>query len=434
MDRSSLSPRRSSLKVWLLAALLLVLLVSVLCKGGWLGTGPLTAESSRQAKADSLDSTASNPRGRATPSSKVSQRKPVNVTPTHEAAQLVDFYLPEVDIRGLSLAQALEKLREAYHDACQQSGEVPIPLEFSIPPGKDKPLHLKVGVRTLDQAVRLLAALSGLKVSLDGSTYVFEEIGNTATPTDGTLTLAPDFLERLTRSYDAGELPSRAEIKDYLQLLGLELDPATILRYDTARSELKIEAPGTRDGEILAALAQLVSSEGPRQQRLESKLIEIPANEKWTAPESASLDARELKALFDELSERKEIEITEVPSVTARNGETATVEIIRELITPVDEAGKKFAIHTLGKVMLLEPNLLGFGSHLDLDFTDTTGGINPDSGKAAISKHTDINRAGYAGEGRTRIMVQTRPDGSRTVLLVTATTIDAIGRAARTPR
>ena len=419
--------------MWLLAALVIILLVAVLWNGDGSGAGH-DAEASRQAKTKSHDFSHADAHDRAASPSKVSQRKPASVTPTHEAAQLVDFYLPEVDIRGLSLAQALEKLREAYHDACQQSEEVPIPLEFTIPPGKDKPLHLNVGVRTLDHAVRLLAAISGLKVSLDGSTYLFEEIENSSTPTERTMDLTRDFAARLQTGLAPGALLSGADIKAKLELLGLELDPATILQYDPRRMELKIESPGTRDAEIMTAIADLVTSEKLLQQRLDSTLIEVPADVEWPTPEASSFNAAELQALLDELSRREEIEISELPAITARNGETATVELIRELIAPVDDAGDKFVTHTLGKVLLIEPNHLGFGSHLDLDFTDTTGGLNPDSGKAAVSKHTDINRAGYAGEGRTRMMIQTRPDGSRTLLLVKVTTLDATGTPVRTPR
>ena len=74
---------------------------------------------------------------------------------------------------------------------------------------------------------------------------------------------------------------------------------------------------------------------------------------------------------------------------------------------------------------------LGFGHHVDMNFTDTTGNVDEVTGEAAIIERAAIQGNGFSGDGATRLQVQTRPDGGRIVVLVTPMLIDPTGRPAR---
>ncbi len=111
-----------------------------------------------------------------------------------------------------------------------------------------------------------------------------------------------------------------------------------------------------------------------------------------------------------------------------RSGQSATIEFTRELIYPVDESGEKFEKHHIGKILSVEGSLLGFGNEVKFNYTDTTGGLDPSTGKPFIDKRTDVSDVGFSTDGGTRIVTQTRPDESRTLILLTSELIDATGR------
>ena len=74
---------------------------------------------------------------------------------------------------------------------------------------------------------------------------------------------------------------------------------------------------------------------------------------------------------------------------------------------------------------------LGLGHKVDVNYTDTTGSVDPATGEASITERAAIHSNGFSGDSATRVQVQTRPDGSRAVLLVTPMLTDPTGRPAR---
>jgi hypothetical protein len=129
-----------------------------------------------------------------------------------------------------------------------------------------------------------------------------------------------------------------------------------------------------------------------------------------------------------DLAQQKGVELQTLPSVTSRNGQNATIEMVREFIYPIDDSGKAFESRNLGKVLHVQGNLLGFGHEVDLKFTDTTGGIDPGTGTPAFGNRTELVDKSYSGDGGTKIVVQTRPDGSRTLMFLKSRMIDASGQ------
>ncbi|WP_367870210.1 hypothetical protein [Luteolibacter sp. Populi] len=139
---------------------------------------------------------------------KSGNRKDPAPLPTHGPHRFKDFFLPEVDVTGLNLAAALDKLQAAYVEVCGQTGEVPLQLAFDVPPGHGKPLRIKLGLRTLDSSVRFLAAAAGLKVKRDGATYHFEAPQDSGKRVTKTLLVRPDLISLLKDANVSGsDLP-----------------------------------------------------------------------------------------------------------------------------------------------------------------------------------------------------------------------------------
>jgi hypothetical protein len=115
----------------------------------------------------------------------------------------------------------------------------------------------------------------------------------------------------------------------------------------------------------------------------------------------------------------------------ARPDQPADITIGREFLIAVKGADNEFETHMVGLAVGLNASPLGLGHHVDVNFTDTTGEVDDVTGEAAITERAAIQGNGFAGDSATRVQVQTRPDGSRVVLLLTPTLIDPTGRPAR---
>jgi hypothetical protein len=85
--------------------------------------------------------------------------------------------------------------------------------------------------------------------------------------------------------------------------------------------------------------------------------------------------------------------------------------------------------------VVLDANLqpLGFGHRLQSDLTVTAGEVDPATGRASIDRQAAISCDAFATDAGTVVKVQTHPDGSRTVLMVTPLLIDASGAPVREP-
>ncbi|WP_367870209.1 hypothetical protein [Luteolibacter sp. Populi] len=176
-------------------------------------------------------------------------------------------------------------------------------------------------------------------------------------------------------------------------------------------------------------MADAFSSLSPNH-KLEMSILELAPSTDWPPPEAGTLDHAALQFLLADVNGRAGVELVAMPSVTARSGEATTIEMIRELIVPTDEAGPNFETHNLGRVIKLSPEPLGLGQQAQLNYSNTTGGLDPVSLRAAVEKQ-EIDGSGFIREGGTRVAIETRPDGSRTVVLTTPTLIDATGMPLR---
>ncbi len=352
---------------------------------------------------------------------KFSSRHSVITRPTHSPARLREFYLPAVEIDGLPLAAALEKLRGAYEDACLQAGEVPVPLVFVVPPGVDGVLHVKLPPATFTASLRLLAAVAGMKVVREDAEFRFEPPSTMALPSQ---VVPPDFLSRLAALSGS---PQGTDLAGSLKALGLELDDPGSVSF-LAHGHIVFTGSTPADRARVSELIFNLCQGRPLQHKLESKLVQIPAGLEWTVPDKSAMSDDDLQNLVHVLSQIKGVEVMTLQSVTARGGEEATIEVVREIIEPVPGTPNEFEEHKVGVVYRATPHVLAFGHTLDMDLSVTGGDFDPTSMRFVVEEEVRIEGRGYAADGSSRLQVQTHPDGSRTLLVVSPVLVDATGR------
>jgi hypothetical protein len=368
---------------------------------------------------------------------KVVNRESDSIRFTHSPERLREFMLPALDIEEMSLEAALGKLKMAYDDACRKSGETPLPLTFAIATGEDRKLTVHLPVGSFKSSVQLLATLSGMKVSRKGTAYQFSPIENEQKTVHRNLEVPPNFQTALNeiagrddKSSDPFAEPKpedRVSIQENLEGLGL-ISPSTRVTL-AANGELSMVSQNSVDAEVLSDLARNLADQVPIQVKNETKIVEIPSGSDWTPPENPNLTSAGMDAVMRGLAQTTGAELATFPSITARYGQDANIEIVRELIYPTDDSNTEFESRNIGKVLKIHTNPVAFGNEVGYHFTDTavesmgTAVLEP-----IIRTRTEMLESNYMDDAGTRMVVQTREDGSRTVLFIKTLKIDATGR------
>lgn len=344
-------------------------------------------------------------------------------------------------MEGLTLDEGLRKLFAAYQDACLKSGETPLPLTFSLPPQANRRLQVHLSSQSFKTSVRLLATLAGMTASRSGLAYHFEPLPTGGKPGKETIGVRPDFNtelgemtgEKLRPEPFSNDPPiPHKSVAEYIAALGLELDPNTRLSLG-ASGKLIVEAANASDAATIKALADLISSEPRVQLKVSAKVVDLKAGMEWTPPDLSEMSDGQVQLLMRDLAQKAGTELKTMPSVTAHNGQAATIEIIREIIYPTNDSADAFETRNVGQVMTIQGGQLGFGQEMNFTYNDTTfDGFDPaDSKTPLFNERVNVSNTGFASDGGTRFSVQTRPDGSKTLVMMTTQQIDPTGRPLR---
>jgi hypothetical protein len=365
---------------------------------------------------------------------KASVRYAADPSATHPPERLSQFYLPQVSIDGMSLEAALKKLQASYEEACRETGETPLALTFSVPPGHDRLLTVQIGTRTLDGAIHLLAAMSGMLVERKGSEYAFEEPVETGEPRTRSFRVPPDFFnapESADYPFVQVAAPSKISPADYFAGKGISLDPNTRLRFSPGAGTVVIDTTSMADELAIGRLIGLASSETMPQHKVDTKILEIGKDVDWKPPANAQLDEEAMQLFMRELAQTQGIDLKTMPSTVARDGQAAKIEIVRNYIFPVPGSENEFKSEDVGVVLDVTPVVLGFGQKLDVGFNATAVDEDPKSGEFKVVNRASITDNSFSRDSATSLHIETRPDGSRVLLLVKSTMIDATGRPVR---
>ena len=173
-----------------------------------------------------------------------------------------------------------------------------------------------------------------------------------------------------------------------------------------------------------------LNEEKPIQAKYSSKLVELAPGVDFQLPDTSQMTPGEMQVVMRELAQAKGTDLATLPTVIKRNGETATVEVGREYILPLELTEGKFETHFAGRVMEIDGSALGFGQETSFNFTDSS--VDKESNEAIsrqdLQPQTDVSDSGFANDQGTRFVIQERADGTRAIVLVTATFIDATGK------
>jgi hypothetical protein len=317
----------------------------------------------------------------------------------HVPGQLNEFVLEEpVDVRGLSTKAALAKLDRAYRESCRKAGEVPLELHYEVPAGYEQPLNFTTAPN-YDQAIREIAACSKLEVTRRGKSYrlqPFQVPPDVDQLVETTHRVPPNFLSLVSRDAYDQRLPIRAAIVKR----GVSLDETTRLTLRTGDSTLGVETRDRSDDAAISAMIEAMLRGTPRQIRWETRTFEIPSGQSWDGPAEGVVEG-------DVLADFRRIPGVREQVLTGGSPWSSPLTSNQPRLDALP-----------GGTLRSEAGLLAFGIHVKSELTQVSRGKRPVS----------ILVAGQTPDGGTRIATATRPDGSRVVLAVTPTVIDATGR------
>lgn len=364
---------------------------------------------------------------------------------THSPAQLQDFFLRPIDLQDATLADAIPRIMESYREACAIAGEVPLDLSFEIPAGPTPTLTLHLPGMPFSAALKYIATLSGRKVTREGLAFSFPPFANDGARS-AKLQVPPDFASFLatlkqppTSEADPFGNPPitspqpRRTIAELLTDLGIHLDPSTTVHLGP-NGELTIDSKNPADTATISTLAKHASAAGrPQQVKFTSKVIKLPSTTPLPGLPLGSIDSVTLDRVTRELAQENGSDIATMPSITARAGQNATIEMIHEVIYPDPHEIGSFYARNVGVTLSVKPEFIGFGQHTDLDYLDIAAEPPAADGSVQFNELAHINGKNYATDGGAHLMTESHPDGSTTVLLITSEKIDATGRPVRDP-
>jgi hypothetical protein len=316
----------------------------------------------------------------------------------HRAEQLDEFVLEKpVSFYGLGTKAALEKLDREYRETCRKAGEVPLDLAYEVPVGYDQPLNFQASGH-FDDAVREIAATSRLEWKRSGTTYCFQAPQaprESNQLTQETHSVPPDFLSRVS----SGTYDPREGARGAFEKRGVSLDRSTRLVMKGIR--LSVETRSPSDQAAISDMVKAVERGAPLQIRLDAQTFEIPSGQSWKVPANGIATRGDLAAL----RQLPGVHENALPAVCSRSYESGRISLP-------------------GETLRFQPGLLGLGVQVKAEL----------SHKAHGTKSGTVSMDGQTPDGGTRIAITTRADGSRVVLAVTPTIIDATGRPVKQSR
>jgi hypothetical protein len=318
----------------------------------------------------------------------------------HTADQLGDWILPAVDGRNVTFRSALGILMAAYKDACQRSRSAPLDLEFSYPPDDGARISFSMERTDFRSALRRIASLAGYRLVMEGQQISFVPMPANLHTSEHSIQVPPDFamglkqeLQRLGIRHDEsiGGMLAAAGIVGpdrHVTLAANGTLLATVSQGELERLEARLSGGKTRQ---LKGTVQLVLSDSP---------LEI---------DDAEMTKGEVDDLLRSLAGRNGTKVVTAPSMTMREKQEGTIEMIREL--PDGWTGTRLTI---------EAEAVG----LSIVSRDTTQYRPDDHPKPYLQRTTHSVLA----DGESQISLVGRKDDTHLYRVMTLESIDTTGR------
>lgn len=333
----------------------------------------------------------------------------------HDAAKLVDFILPQVDGRNVSIHRALAILKEAYQDACYRSREKALDLKFSVKDDPGYTISFSLKGKSFTACLDYLAALAGLEVKQTDSRFELTAFASESRPCELGFGASLGFEARLRGICGLNSNGGQEDIEALLRNAGIIREAETTIKIGP-NGDWSVNGPVADRKRIL--FASFIAIDPPNQLKFTTRTVTT------TEPidlKNSNLSIDENAALMRELASRAGTNLVTEPSVTARDGQIATIEIINEKIVgnQTDWTGLRHEVSgSFTGLKLVGPDK----SEKRPETADGSGWLS------------ESQYALYPGE--TQVQLVSSKNGSHTYRLLTVTPIDATGRpllAGQTP-
>jgi hypothetical protein len=361
----------------------------------------VTKSSTRSADAaleDSIESTRRERRASA-PASRLDS----SLT-RHEAGQLVDFILPEVKGKDVTIQQALALLKEAYQDACYLSREKALDLKFSVKDDPGYTISFILKGKSLTSCLDYLAALAGLEVKQTEGNFELTAIAGEDKARELILQISLGFEARMRGLCGVNPNDGREDIETLMRNAGIIREAGTTIKIGP-NGYWSVNGPAADRKRIMSAY--VLAIEPPNQFKFTTSTVTT------TEPldlKTGNLSPSELATFMRELVSRAGTELTSEPSVTARDGQSATMEIINEK-GPNDWTGIRHELN---------------GSYTGLKLTGSDKSESRPESTEDTARLSENQYALYPGE--TDVQLVSSKNGKHTYRLLTVAPIDATGR------
>jgi hypothetical protein len=247
----------------------------------------------------------------------------------HAPEQWDDFILPSVEISDLSLTNALVVVKQAYQEACHASREQALKLEFSILDEPGYPISCSLKGKSLTAVIAHLATLAGLQQRRDNTRIEFfrsadaDDLTETSFETDG------GSKQSIKEALLLAALLEENGPFEGLRKAGIIRESSTVISESVNGS---IQFRGTKSE--LARIQSWLSLQSEPKVQLKFTNQHLITREPLDLP-SKVLDENEFRQLLKDASTGTGNHLTTAPSVTALDGQEATIEMIRETIQGV---------------------------------------------------------------------------------------------------
>lgn len=322
----------------------------------------------------------------------------------HDAGRLVDFILPEVKGKDVTIQQALALLKEAYQDACYLSREKALDLKFSIKDDPGYTISFLLKGKSFTACLDYLAALAGLEVKQTDGSFDLTAIAGEDKARELIFQASPGFEARMRGICSVNPNDGREDIETLLRNAGIIREAETKIKIGP-NGFWSVNGPVADHKRIMSAYVLVI--EPPNQLKFTTSTVTTTES---LDLKNSNLSPSELAALMRELASRAGTELVTEPSVTARDGQSATIEIINEK-GPNDWTGLR---HELS------------GSYTGLKLTGSDKSEKRPESAEETAWHSENQYALYPDE--TDVQLVSSRNGKHTYRFLTTTSIDATGR------
>lgn len=355
---------------------------------------------------------------------------------THEVSDLNDFYHPAIQLEGVSLEEALNRLLQTYRKICEETGETILPLRWEVN-GDPKVIPKLVLEGRFLRSCKLLAMYARMTCEVRDGVLVFSEI-ETGPERTQKWTVPPTFA-----TYLSGLLEKESALREP-NPFGDKAVPEALTDLPLVGELFQSTRPFDLS-ETLKNLGILVEGESVTMNQSNSHL-EVDASEGTIGLIDSlvqmSIGETPVQIRYD-VSHEVNGEIQSLPKIVALPGQNATIEM-----------GKEFSGMQKGKIVnafagvkvSLEAELYGFGERTSVLYERTDPPSDAEIAayqKSGRLEDLDLEGVGIMSPHVTKTLqdrrenlpleVWSEADSSGGKVYLTSQRIDATGRAIEGP-